>query len=112
MKKQTKKYLINGIKILLLSTLFFFGNCNFDNTTMSTIKSKNSFRIPNLERDTPVVWQIQDELYCYMYWIGNFETKIDTVFIVDPVTYNQTHAIFNQTIREGVWYLKDCEDNI
>jgi len=65
-----------------------------------------------LESESPVVWQVQDELYCPMHWIGNYTTRIDTVSTFDPVTFDQTVLIYNQTIREGTWYLKDCENVI
>jgi len=97
--------------ILLIFVVLIFGNCKSDNTKQ--IKEKpNATLVPNLERDAPVVWHIQDELYCYMYWIGNFEIKIDSVYTLDPETYNETLAIFHQTMRKDTWYLKDCDQNI
>lgn len=110
MKFRTQFIFIKNI--LSISLLFLFGNCNTDNQTKSVNGSENSPPIPNLESETPVVWHVHDELYCYMYWIGNYETKIDSVITFDPATYNETLSIYNQTIRKGIWYLKDCEHNI
>lgn len=100
-------------KMLLMLILILFCSCNVENTKSSdNERSKKSLTITNLESDSPVVWHIHDELYCYMYWIGNYRTLVDTVVTFDPLTYDETLHILNQTIREGNWYLKDCENKI
>lgn len=98
---------------ILIISLLILGSCNSNNPTIKHLDKENIKDLtPNLERESPVVWQAQDSLYCPMHWIGNYRIQIDTVITFDPVTFDETVFIYNQTIREGTWYLKDCENII
>lgn len=98
---------------LLILTVTTLVSCNVDFNRDND--EENITKLPsmsNLESETPVRWQIDDSLYCHMYWIGNYRIQVDTVITFDPLTFNENISIFNQTIREDNWYLKDCDNKI
>ncbi len=96
-------FLYSALVFLLLSTSC--NNCPCDQNVQVQQKKELS-GINNAKSNTPVVWHHPEaDASEHMYWTGNYQTVYDTIMTVDPMTFDETTAVYIRTLRLGKWTL-------